>query len=86
MEGKKLHGEAIAMLRDRHPDILVSGDYATHNAAIVPDNVQVYDQHTYTGLYQSLFAQTIQHKDFRPRQSKEERIAAPVTEGSVRAL
>jgi hypothetical protein len=41
-EGKKLHEEAIAMLRERHRDILVSGDYGSHNGAIVPDNVQVY--------------------------------------------
>ena len=46
-EGKKLHEEAIALLRDAHPDILVSGDYCCHDPAIVPDNVQVYDQHTY---------------------------------------
>lgn len=70
MDGKKLHEEAIAMLRERHRDILVSGDYGSHNGTIVPDNVQVYDQHTYTGLYQSLFAQTFQDKDFDPANPK----------------
>lgn len=69
-EGKRLHEEAIAMLRERHPDILVSGDYGSHDGTIVPDNIQVYDQHTYTGLYQSLFAQTIQHSSFDPADPK----------------
>jgi hypothetical protein len=66
-EGKRLHEEAIAFLRDAHPDILVSGDYCSHNPAIVPNNVQVYDQHTYTGLYTTaLYPQTIGRKDFDP--------------------
>jgi hypothetical protein len=69
-EGKRLHEEAIAMLRDRHPDILVSGDYGSHDPSIVPDNIQVYDQHTYVGLYQSLFAATIQHSSFDPANPK----------------
>ncbi len=65
--GKHLHAEAIAMLRDRHPDVLVSGDYGSHNPAVVPDNIQVYDQHTYVGLYdQVLFSQTIYHPEFDP--------------------
>jgi hypothetical protein len=65
-EGKRLHEEAIAMLRDRHPDILISADYTSHNPAVVPDNTQVYDQHTYTGLYWSLYSQTVEAKDFDP--------------------
>ncbi|MGA2621615.1 MAG: cellulase-like family protein [Thermoguttaceae bacterium] len=67
-KGKQLHQEAIAFLREAHPDVLVSGDYCSHNPAIVPDNVQVYDQHTYVaGLYWSaLYGQTIWHKDFDP--------------------
>jgi hypothetical protein len=69
-EGKRLHEEAIALLRDRHPDILVSGDYGSHDAAIVADNVQVYDQHTYVGLYLTLFEQTVYRKDFDPANPK----------------
>ena len=66
-KGKKLHEEAVAFLRDAHGDVLVSGDYCSHNPAIVPDNVQVYDQHTYTGLYTTaLYPQTIGRKDFDP--------------------
>ncbi len=67
-KGKKLHEEAIALLRDAHPDVLVSGDYCSHNPAIVPDNVQVYDQHTYVAeLYWTiLYGQTIWHRDFDP--------------------
>jgi len=67
-KAKKLHQDAIAFLRDAHPDILVSGDYCSHNPSIVPDNVQVYDQHTYVPeLYWSvLYGQTIWHKEFDP--------------------
>ena len=67
-KGKKLHEEAIALLRDAHPDVLVSGDYCSHNPAVVPDNVQVYDQHTYVAeLYWTiLYGQTIWHRDFDP--------------------
>jgi cellulase (glycosyl hydrolase family 5) len=68
---KKLHEEAIAFLRNAHPEILVSGDYSSHNPSIVPDNIQVYDQHTYTGLYtSSLYPQTVWHKDFDPANPK----------------
>lgn len=49
VEGKQLHQEAIAFLRARHPDMLVSADFASHNYAIVPDNAQVFDQHIYAG-------------------------------------
>jgi nicotinamidase-related amidase len=82
-EGKRLHEEAIAMLRARHPDILVSGDYGTHNAAIVPDNIQVYDQHTYAGLYQTLFSQTIQHKDFDPSNPKKNELLRRLLKPSI---
>jgi nicotinamidase-related amidase len=68
--GKRLHEEAIAMLRDRHPDVLISADYGSHDPSVVPENAQVYDQHTYVGLYQSLFAQTFQQKDFDPANPK----------------
>ncbi len=70
-EGKKLHAEAIAFLRERHPQVLLSGDYCSHDATIVPDNVQVYDQHTYVGLYTSaLYRHTIWRKDFDPAQPR----------------
>ncbi|HUU58933.1 MAG TPA: cellulase-like family protein [Phycisphaerae bacterium] len=68
-EGRKLHEEAIAFLRDAHGDILVSGDYTTHEPSIVPDNVQVYDQHLYVGVslyFNALYSQTVRHKDFDP--------------------
>ena len=71
-QGKKLHEEAIAFLRDGHKDILVSADYTSHNPAIVPDNVQVYDQHTYISklYYELLYGQTINSKDFDPADPK----------------
>jgi hypothetical protein len=65
-KGKRLHEEAIAMLRDRHGDILISADYTSHDPAVVPNNAQVYDQHTYTMLYPSLYDQTFRRKDFDP--------------------
>jgi hypothetical protein len=70
-EGKKLHQEAIAFLRDRHGDVLVSGDYCSHDPSVVPDNVQVYDQHVYVGLYTTaLYPQTVWRKDFDPANPK----------------
>jgi hypothetical protein len=66
-EGKELHKAAIAFLRARHPDILMSGDYATHDASIVPDNAQVYDQHLYSGAamyWDNLYSQTVLHPSF----------------------
>ena len=80
-EGKKLHQEAIAFLRDRHPDVLVSGDYCSHDPSIVPDNIQVYDQHVYVGLYTTaLYPQTVWRKDFDPANPQEERASAAVAE------
>ncbi len=66
-DGKRLHQEAIAFLHARHPGILVSGDFGTHDYAIVPDNVQVFDQHMYAGAgwYYEL-RQTVMNKDFNP--------------------
>ena len=68
-EGKKLHREAVAMLHSRHPDILISGDFAMHDYSIVPDNVQVFDQHIYAGAmwyFEELFGQTIMNEKFDP--------------------
>lgn len=65
-EGKKQHTEAIAFLRERHPDLLFSADCTQHNPAVVPDNVQVYDQHTYTGgiYWDVLLPQTVWNANF----------------------
>ena len=71
-EGKKLHEEAIAPVCKAHPEILVSGDFCTHDFSLVPDNVQVFDQHTYVpDLYwDGLYPQTVWHKDFNPAQPR----------------
>ena len=68
-EGRRLHEEAIAFLRDGHGDILVSADYTSHNPAVVPGNSQVYDQHLYVGsrlYFQELYEKTIWAKSFDP--------------------
>lgn len=67
-EGTRLHTEAIAFLRERHPDLLICGDFASHNPEIVPENSQVYDQHMYSGygMADEFYAQTIRHPDFDP--------------------
>ena len=68
-EGRRLHEEAIAFLRERHGDILVSADYTGHNPAVVPANSQVYDQHLYVGsrlYFQELYEKTIWVKSFDP--------------------
>lgn len=69
-ESKKLHQEAIAMLRSKHPDILFSGDFALHDYSIIPDNVQVFDQHVYAGAhwyFSDLFGQTVFTDKFDPQ-------------------
>lgn len=72
-DGKRLHTEAIALLRARHSDILVSGDFAGHDYALVPDNVQVFDQHVYAAVgwyFEHIYKQTVLSKEFDPRQPR----------------
>ena len=57
----------------RHPRQRLT--IVSHNPSIVPDNAQVYDQHTYVAdLYRYvIYGQTIWHKDFysaNPRKIK----------------
>ena len=69
-QSKQLHQEAIAMLRSRHPDILFSGDFTLHDYSIIPDNVQVFDQHVYAGAqwyFGDLFGQTVFTDKFDPQ-------------------
>lgn len=63
------HTEAIAFLRERHPDLLVCGDFSSHNPEIVPENSQVYDQHMYSGAGWAFdfYHQTVLHPDFDPQ-------------------
>ncbi|MFA0783011.1 cellulase-like family protein [Fervidibacter sacchari] len=70
-EGRKLLTEAIAFLRDRHPDILVSADLALIDNLLIDnlgttDNSQVYDHHLYVGkeLYEEFFRKTVRRRDF----------------------
>ena len=48
-ENTRLHIEAVAFLRDRHPDILVSASLASIDVIGTIDNAQVYDHHLYVG-------------------------------------
>jgi hypothetical protein len=69
-EGKRLHTESIAFLRERHPEILITGDFASHDPAIVPDNAQVYDDHVYAGAalyFDGLYDRTVRHPQFNPQ-------------------
>jgi len=66
-ELKGLHQEAVAFLRERHPDILIGGDFASHDYALIPHNVQVFDQHIYAGAawyFGELYGETVLQKDF----------------------
>ena len=68
-ESKRQHEEAIAMLRAKYPEILISADFAKHDYAIVPDNAQVFDQHIYAGApwyFGELYGKTVLDKDFNP--------------------
>lgn len=69
-EGKRLHEEAIAFLRARHPDMLISADFANHDYSIVPDNAQVFDQHIYAGAgwhCTGLYGSTAAHPSVDPK-------------------
>jgi hypothetical protein len=68
-ESRRLHQEAITLLRTRHPELLISGDFASHDYSLVPDNVQVFDQHVYAGsawYFQELFGRTFRDPNFNP--------------------
>ncbi|MHB1001610.1 MAG: cellulase-like family protein [Armatimonadota bacterium] len=67
--GKRCHTEAIAFLREKHPDILISADFSTTDLSIIPDNAQVFDSHMYAGsdmYFNGIMAQTVLHPDFDP--------------------
>lgn len=69
-EGKRLHEQAIAFLRDRHQDILIAGDMGRHLPDQVPENTQVYDHHMYAGAsiyFENLFKRTVSHPGFDPK-------------------
>jgi len=52
---KQAAREAIAFLRERHPDLLVTVDYSQLIPEMVPDNAQVVDHHVYVqGLMQAI--------------------------------
>jgi len=73
-EGKGLHQDAIALLRARHPDMLVSADFASHDYSIVPDNAQVFDQHIYAGAgwhLEGLYGQTVANKAINPQNPRD---------------
>ena len=47
--------EAIAFLRERHPDLLITVDYSRLIPEMVPENAQVVDHHVYAqGLMQAI--------------------------------
>jgi hypothetical protein len=63
------HTAAIAMLRERHPDVMVSADFSSHKWEIVPANAQVFDQHIYAGgdwYFKVLYGQTVLADGFDP--------------------
>lgn len=62
----RIYTEAIAYLRERHPDILVSANYGKSQTITTTDNTQLYDHHIYAGgaLYHDLWKQTVFHPDF----------------------
>jgi len=71
--GKICHAEAIAFLRNLHPDILISADHSSIDLSIIPDNTQVFDNHMYAGAamyFEGIMAQTVWHPDFDPANPK----------------
>lgn len=68
-EGVALHEVAIRFLQERHPDILVSADFSSHDPSLVPENAQVYDQHVYAGArwyFEDLYHKTVRDPAFDP--------------------
>jgi hypothetical protein len=65
-EGHQLHTEAVAFLRDRHPEILVSASFTGLESRGTTDNSQLYDMHMYVGneLYNSFWRNTIRRENF----------------------
>ena len=67
---KPLHTEAIAFLRDAHPDILIAGDFATQEFHIYPENTQLLDNHAYPEYrlhVGSLLKPTVMDPGFDPK-------------------
>jgi hypothetical protein len=72
-EGRKYHEEAIAFLREVHPDLLISADFGRHLPEQIPDNTQVYDIHVYAGAFlyfDVLYRQTVDHPNFDPAEPR----------------
>jgi hypothetical protein len=72
-EGQTLHTEAVAYLRERHPDILVSANFGSSGKVGTTENSQLYDRHAYVGgaVYGGLWNKTVFREDFdfeKPRQ------------------
>lgn len=66
---REAHEEAIAFLRERHPDILVAGDTNTSNLDETPRNTQILDNHVYPGVpiyWENLWRKTVLADDFDP--------------------
>jgi hypothetical protein len=65
------HTDAVAFLRDRHPDILVSASLAMINNIATTDNSQIYDHHLYVGkaVYGD-FYKTVRENIDNPRQDE----------------
>jgi hypothetical protein len=84
-DNQRLHTEAVAFLRDRHPDILVSADLAWIDNIGTTDNSQVYDHHLYVGkeLYDGFFRKTVNRKDLNFDNPREDEFLKEVLEASV---
>jgi len=72
----RIHTEAIAYLRERHPDILVSANYGKSQTITTTENTQLYDHHIYAGsaLYHDVWQQTIFHPEFSSENPKESKL------------
>ncbi|MHB0859155.1 MAG: hypothetical protein ACYC5M_16505 [Anaerolineae bacterium] len=57
-ENRRAATDAIAYLRERHPNLLITVDYARLVPEMLPDNAQVLDHHVYVqGLTQAVWEQ-----------------------------
>lgn len=68
-EGVRLHGDAIAWLRERRPNVLVSSDHSAVDYGIAAAGAQVFDHHVYAGgawYFEDLFGTTVLSPAFDP--------------------
>lgn len=77
---RRAHEDAIAHLRQRHPAVPIAGDFGLIIPEMFPDNMQIYNQHLYTGaeFAQAFYRATIDSPQWDPEHPERHPVAGPV--------